>query len=95
MWELVGNGTKCMPDDLSFFVFLILLVSMCSKWVYVFNVFFVGLTRLHRGAKPSSVMVSFYLNLVNLVIPVFLVNLLILQDVVILLNLVILLREKK
>ena len=31
-------------------------------------------------------MVSFYLNLVNLVIPVFLVNLLILQDVVILLK---------
>ena len=59
---------------------------MCSMWVYVFNVFFVGLTRLHRGAKPSSVMVSFYLNLVNLVIPVFLVNLLILQDVVILLK---------
>ena len=66
---------------------------MCSMWVYVFNVFFVGLTRLHRGAKPSSVMVSFYLNLVNLVIPVFLVNLLILQDVVILLNLVILLKK--
>ena len=63
---------------------------MCSMWVYVFNVFFVGLTRLHRGAKPSSVMVSFYL---NLVIPVFLVNLLILQDVVILLNLVILLKK--
>ena len=38
-------------------------------------------------------MVSFYLNLVNLVIPVFLVNLLILQDVVILLNLVILLKK--
>ena len=39
-------------------------------------------------------MVSFYLNLVNLVIPVFLVNLLILQDAVILLNLVILLKKK-
>ena len=39
-------------------------------------------------------MVSFYLNLVNLVIPVFLVNLLILQDVVILLNLVILMKKK-
>ena len=37
-------------------------------------------------------MVSFYLNLVNLVIPVFLVNLVILQDVVILLNLVIMLK---
>ena len=38
-------------------------------------------------------MVSFYLNLVNLVIPVFLVNLLILQDVVMLLNLLILLKK--
>ena len=56
LWELVGNGTKCMPGDPSFFVFQILLVSMCSMWVYVFNVFFVGLTRLHRSAKPSSAM---------------------------------------